>query len=124
MLRTSALVGVVVGGLDRVYEIGRDFRNEGIDRQHNPEFSMLEFYEAFGDFETMIGRTEALLAHVVMAARGTLSVSYGGATLDFHAPFRRIGYFEAIREALGEEHPGEHPLPGAGMSPIGRPSSR
>jgi lysyl-tRNA synthetase class 2 len=64
---------LVVGGLDRVYEIGHDFRNEGIDRTHNPEFTMLEFYEAWADYEVMMGRVERLLADAAAAVRDTLS---------------------------------------------------
>jgi len=88
---------LIVGGLDRVYEISKDFRNEGIDRTHNPEFTMLEFYQAFADYEDMMGLVEELLAFAIRAATGSDRVSAYGNTLDFSPPFTRIGYFEALR---------------------------
>ena len=92
---------LIVGGLERVYEIARDFRNEGIDRTHNPEFSMLEYYQAYADYNDMMTVTERLVAEAVHAATGGYSVSYRGDTLDFAPPWRRLGYFDALREKTG-----------------------
>ncbi|MFW6202571.1 MAG: lysine--tRNA ligase [Gemmatimonadota bacterium] len=93
---------LIVGGLERVYEIGKDFRNEGIDRTHNPEFTMLEFYEAFADYEDMMTRVEELIAEVVgEAAGGGLALEYQGVGLDFSPPFRRLAYLDALREYGG-----------------------
>jgi len=90
-----------VGGLERVYEIARDFRNEGIDRTHNPEFSMLEYYEAFADYHDMMDLTETLISDAIQTATGGLSVAYRGEALDFTPPWRRLGYFDALREKTG-----------------------
>ncbi len=90
---------LIVGGFERVYEIGKDFRNEGIDRTHNPEFTMLEFYEAYADYEDMMERVEELLLTVVREATGgSTSVAYQGVPIDFSPPFRRLAYFDALRE--------------------------
>jgi lysyl-tRNA synthetase, class II len=92
---------LIVGGLERVYEIARDFRNEGIDRTHNPEFSMLEFYQAYADYNDMMPLTERLVADAMRAAGGRTQASYRGDTLDFTPPWPRKGYFEALREKTG-----------------------
>jgi lysyl-tRNA synthetase, class II len=90
---------LIVGGLERVYEIGKDFRNEGIDRTHNPEFTMLEFYEAFADYEDMMSLVEQLIADVVAdITDGRTSVEFEGQQLDFSAPFRRLTFLDALRE--------------------------
>lgn len=88
---------LIVGGLERVYEIAKDFRNEGIDRTHFPEFSMLEFYEAFADYEVMMERVERLLTAAVQAAGGGASVRFGDETLDFTPPFPRLPFLEGLR---------------------------
>jgi lysyl-tRNA synthetase class 2 len=85
---------LIVGGLERVYELGKDFRNEGISHKHNPEFTMVEWYEAYADYEGAMARTEAIV-RAAAAASG-----YAG-ELDFSAPWRRVGFVEAIREASG-----------------------
>ena len=92
---------LLVGGLERVYEIGHDFRNEGMDRTHNPEFTMLEFYQAYADYGDMMALTEAMVAGVVEYALGTRSLERGGVVLDFTQPFRRVGFIEGIRERCG-----------------------
>jgi lysyl-tRNA synthetase, class II len=90
---------LIVGGLERVYEIGKDFRNEGIDRTHNPEFTMLEFYEAFADYEDMMRLVEQLVGHVVAeVAGGGTRVSFQGECIDFRPPFRRLPFLHALRE--------------------------
>lgn len=92
---------LIVGGLERVYEIARDFRNEGIDRTHNPEFTMLEYYQAYADYEDMMGVTEALVAHAVREAAGGYQVTVREHTVDFSPPWARVSYFDAVREATG-----------------------
>ena len=92
---------LIVGGMERVYEIGKDFRNEGIDRTHNPEFTMLEFYEAFADYHDMMSLVEAMLEHAARRATGGTAVEFEGETLDFAGPYRRVGFEEAVREAAG-----------------------
>src|SRR5690606_36005619 len=69
---------LIVGGFERVYEIGKDFRNEGVDRTHNPEFTMLEFYQAFADYREMMDVVEALLAFVAQETVGTLQLPFDG----------------------------------------------
>jgi lysyl-tRNA synthetase class 2 len=85
---------LIVGGLERVYELGKDFRNEGISHKHNPEFTMVEWYEAYADYEGAMTRTEALV-RAAAAASG-----YAG-ELDFSAPWKRVSFVDAIKEASG-----------------------
>jgi lysyl-tRNA synthetase class 2 len=94
---------LLVGGLERVYEIGRDFRNEGIDRDHNPEFTMLEAYQAFGTYEDMMDLAESLIREAAMAVRGTLRFSFQGRDVDLESPWRRVTLADAVSEALGTE---------------------
>ena len=81
---------LVVGGLDRVYEINRNFRNEGISTQHNPEFTMLEFYWAYVDYQRLMSFTEELLTTVAQQVIGGTRFPFGQATIDMSAPFRRL----------------------------------
>jgi lysyl-tRNA synthetase class 2 len=92
---------LVVGGLDKVYEINRSFRNEGIDAQHNPEFTMLEFYEAYRDYHDMMDLTEELLSGLALALRGTDEVPFGGHTISFKRPFKRLKFVEACVQHSG-----------------------
>lgn len=93
---------LVVGGIERVYEIGRIFRNEGIDTKHNPEFTMMELYAAYWSYEEMAGFTEELLAHLVaMVTGGETALAYGERTLDFRRPFKRVKYLDALRRHGG-----------------------
>jgi lysyl-tRNA synthetase class 2 len=85
---------LIVGGLERVYELGKDFRNEGVSHKHNPEFTMVEWYEAYADYEGAMARTEAIV-RAAAAASG-----YAG-ELDFSAPWKRVGFVDAIRDASG-----------------------
>jgi lysyl-tRNA synthetase, class II len=94
---------LIVGGLERVYEIGRIFRNEGIDTTHNPEFTMLELYAAYWSVNEMLEFNEELIAHLVAYARGGADLTYGTATVSFKRPFRRIPYLEAMRAWGGLE---------------------
>jgi lysyl-tRNA synthetase class 2 len=88
---------LVVGGLERVYEINRNFRNEGISTRHNPEFTMMEWYCAYEDWEYMMAHTEKLV-RAAATALGSTSVSYQGKTLDFGKPFARLPMPDAIRQ--------------------------
>jgi lysyl-tRNA synthetase class 2 len=92
---------LLVGGLERVYEIGHDFRNEGMDRTHNPEFTMLEVYQAYADYTDMMELTEALVSGVIEHCLGTRVLERGGVTLDFTRPFRRLSFIEGVRERCG-----------------------
>jgi lysyl-tRNA synthetase class 2 len=93
---------LLVGGLERVYEIGRNFRNEGIDRDHNPEFTMLEAYQAYGDYGDMMELVEALVKEAALAVRGTLTFDYQGRELDLARPWARRTVLELVSEAAGE----------------------
>src|SRR5450631_2068928 len=87
---------LVVGGLEKVFEINRNFRNEGISTRHNPEFTMLEFYEAFQDYRYLMDLTETLLREVAQKVCGTTSIAYQGTTIDLAQPFDRLTMAEAI----------------------------
>ncbi len=89
---------LIVGGLERVYEIGKDFRNEGIDRTHNPEFTQLEVYQAYVDYEYMMELVEEIVCEVVSTLFGELECTYGQHRLDFSRPWKRLSYFEALSE--------------------------
>ncbi|NJN84897.1 MAG: lysine--tRNA ligase [Caldilineaceae bacterium] len=95
---------LIVGGFDRVYEIGRDFRNEGVSFKHNPEFTQLEFYEAYADYQDVMARTEAMVAHVARAITGGETVTWQGHTIDFSPPWTRISLRQAILDATGIDY--------------------
>jgi lysyl-tRNA synthetase class 2 len=98
---------LLVGGLDRVFEIGRVFRNEGIDTRHNPEFTMLEAYEAFGDYNEMMELVETLVSSAAIAANGSTLVELRGQTVDLAPPWRRVTMVDLIKEVVGVDiHPG------------------
>jgi lysyl-tRNA synthetase class 2 len=89
---------LIVGGLDRVYEIGRLFRNEGMDRTHNPEFTTIEFYQAYATYQDLMTLTEQLFERLALEVCGTTEVSYQGQKLSLKAPFRRVTMLEAVLE--------------------------
>jgi lysyl-tRNA synthetase class 2 len=89
---------LIVGGLERVYEIGRIFRNEGIDTTHNPEFTMLELYAAYWSVYEMMDFNEALMSHLINEVHGSDTLMYGEDAISFKRPFARIGYLEAMNE--------------------------
>ena len=93
---------LVVGGFEKVFEVNRNFRNEGLSPRHNPEFTMMEFYEAYANYRTLMNFTEGLLRHAAREALGTEVFSYQGRELDLSRPFARLTMVEAIRE----HHPG------------------
>ncbi len=92
---------LIVGGYEAVYEISKDFRNEGMDRTHNPEFTMLEVYVAYRDYQWMMGLVEEMIASVAMALHGSTTVRVGEQELNFVPPWRRLTMFEAITEYAG-----------------------
>jgi len=94
---------LLVGGLDRVYEIGKDFRNEGVDRTHSPEFTQLEIYEAYSDYEGMMRRCEEMVVSAGEAAGAGGTVLFRGREISIRPPFERIGYVESLRNASGED---------------------
>jgi lysyl-tRNA synthetase class 2 len=92
---------LIVGGFDWVYEFSRNFRNEGMDRTHNPEFTILEFYVAYKDYNWMMETTEKLLEKAALDVTGSTELAVGDKSISFKAPFRRITIFEAIQEHTG-----------------------
>src|SRR5437867_11469624 len=91
---------LVVGGFDRVYEINRSFRNEGVSTQHNPEFTMCEFYQAYADYTDLMELTEELFVHLAQTLKGTLTLPWGDDVIDLKPPWRRVSFFGAISERL------------------------
>ena len=94
---------LIVGGFDWVYEFSRNFRNEGMDRTHNPEFTILEFYVAYKDYFWMMETTESMLEAAAMAVNGTTVVKAGEKEIDFKAPYKRISIYDAISESTGTD---------------------
>ncbi len=92
---------LIVGGFDRVYEIGRTFRNEGMSPRHNPEFTMIELYQAYTDYEGMMELTESLVTSIAQELHGTLQLEYKGKPVDLTAPWKRITMAEAVLEHTG-----------------------
>ena len=93
---------LIVAGFDKVFEINRNFRNEGLSPRHNPEFTMLEAYEAFGDYHTMMELLEALIGHVAEAALGTTEITHQGHDISLAGPFPRRRLIDLVSEAVGE----------------------
>src|SRR6185503_14143045 len=89
---------LIVGGFEKVYDISRNFRNEGIDRSHNPEFTMLEWYEAYTDYNYQMKQFEDLVAHVCQQVCGSTKIKYQEKEIDFTTPWKRISVVDAIRE--------------------------
>ncbi|MDD4856499.1 MAG: lysine--tRNA ligase, partial [Candidatus Krumholzibacteria bacterium] len=94
---------LIVGGMERVFEFSKDFRNEGMDRSHNPEFTMLECYAAFWDYTDMMSFVEELFVALAREILGSTMVQYGEQRIDLAPPWRRLKYFDALAEAVGEE---------------------
>ncbi len=101
---------LVVGGMERVFEIGRVFRNEGIDSTHNPEFTMLEAYQALADYHDMITLVEEVFVSVVKSVTGGTTITYRGKSIDFNPPLRRATMLELVSEAAGEPVSLDRPL--------------
>jgi lysyl-tRNA synthetase, class II len=92
---------LIVGGMEKVYEIGHDFRNEGMDRTHNPEFTMLECYQAYADYSDILALTESMISGAVQHVTGGPRITYQDKAIDFTAPFRRVSFVESVREQTG-----------------------
>lgn len=92
---------LIVGGFDKVYEMGRIFRNEGMDPKHNPEFTTVELYQAYVDYNAMMDITERLICHCAEKACGSLEISYQGQTISLARPWKRLTMVEAVREYIG-----------------------
>ncbi|WP_438798519.1 lysine--tRNA ligase [Staphylococcus pseudintermedius] len=92
---------LIVGGLEKVYEIGRVFRNEGVSTRHNPEFTMIELYEAYADYKDIMSLTEELVAHIARRVLGTTSVQYSDETINLEPQWRRLHMVDAVKEATG-----------------------
>ncbi|MGJ5713503.1 lysine--tRNA ligase [Staphylococcus auricularis] len=92
---------LIVGGLEKVYEIGRVFRNEGVSTRHNPEFTMIELYEAYADFHDIMDLTEDMIRHITQNVLGTARISYDGQTIDLESDWKRVHIVDAIKEATG-----------------------
>ena len=92
---------LIVGGLERVYEIGRVFRNEGLDTRHNPEFTLMELYQAYTDYHGMMDLTENLYRHVAKEVLGTTKITYNGIEMDLGKPFERITMLDAVKKYSG-----------------------
>jgi lysyl-tRNA synthetase class 2 len=111
---------LVVGGMEKVFEINRNFRNEGISTRHNPEFTMLEFYEAYQDFHYLMDLTETLIREVAQKVVGTTSITYQGTTIDLGKPFDRL----TMPEAIHKYNPNHGPADLATGVSQGRPRRR
>ena len=92
---------LIVGGLEKVYEIGRVFRNEGLDTRHNPEFTLMELYQAYTDYNGMMDLTEALFRHLAQTVCGTTTISYQGTEIDLGKPFERLTMTDAVKRWAG-----------------------
>ena len=92
---------LIVGGLERVYEIGRVFRNEGLDTRHNPEFTLMELYQAYTDYHGMMDLTENMFRYVAQEVNGSLTLQYGEHTMDLSKPFERITMVDAVKKYSG-----------------------
>ena len=92
---------LIVGGMEKVYEIGRVYRNEGISTRHNPEFTMIELYEAYADYEDIMRLTENLVKHIAQEVLGTTQINYQGHEVDLGSPWRRVSMVDAVRETVG-----------------------
>lgn len=92
---------LIVGGLEKVYEIGRVFRNEGVSTRHNPEFTMIELYEAYADYKDVMALTENLIAHIAKEVLGTTKVTYGEEEVNLEPAWRRVHMVDAVKEATG-----------------------
>jgi len=101
---------LVVGGIERVFEIGRTFRNEGVSTRHNPEFTMLELYQAYADYEDIMELVESLVEHLALTLHGTTNIPYGDTTVELKAPWRRAPMADLVSEQLGREVSIETPV--------------
>jgi lysyl-tRNA synthetase class 2 len=92
---------LIIGGFERVYEIGRIFRNEGISTRHNPEFTMMEMYCAYGDYNELMDLTEEMICYIAEKVCGSTKITYQGVEIDFKRPWKRLPMYDAIKNATG-----------------------
>ncbi|MBQ1249046.1 MAG: lysine--tRNA ligase, partial [Selenomonadales bacterium] len=92
---------LIVGGFEKIYELAKVFRNEGIDIRHNPEFTLMELYQAYGNYETVMELTEYLVAGIAERVLGTTKITYEGTEIELKAPWKRISMNDAVKEATG-----------------------
>ena len=92
---------LIIGGMEKVYEVSKDFRNEDIDSTHNPEFTQVEFYEAYKDYDDFMTMTEELLSSLVKELFGSYKITYQGKELDFSPPFKRVYWVEEVKKLSG-----------------------
>lgn len=92
---------LIVGGLEKVYEIGRVFRNEGVSTRHNPEFTLIELYEAYADYQDIMSLTENLIAHIAQEVLGTTSIQYGEYEIELKPEWKRLHMVDAVKEYTG-----------------------
>jgi len=94
---------LIIGGFERVYELSKNFRNEGIDRDHNPEFTLLELYQAYSDYRDIMALLEEMVSYVAQQAVDSLQIQYGGHSVDLTAPWKRISFFGALTQRVGHD---------------------
>jgi len=94
---------LLVGGMERVFEFSKDFRNEGMDRSHNPEFTMMECYAAYWDYQDVMGFLEEMISGIALEVNGTRKITYGGEEIDLTPPWKRITFFEALKDKTGQD---------------------
>src|SRR5699024_5786321 len=92
---------LIVGGLEKVYEIGRVFRNEGVSTRHNPEFTMIELYEAYADYYDIMDITEDMIRHIAEKVLGSAKVNYGEEVIDLESDWKRVHMADAVKEETG-----------------------
>ena len=103
---------LIVGGMERVYEIGRIFRNEGMDATHNPEFTSIEVYQAYADFQDIMDLTEGIIQHAAKSVKGDGPVNYQGTEIKINEPFKRVHMVDAIKEITGVRFLARHDFRG------------
>src|SRR3989338_10226925 len=89
---------LIIGGMEKVFFIGKNFRNEGVDRTHNPEFTMMECYESYADYNKVMQRVENMISSICKKVNGAAKIKYGNIEIDFKAPWKRMTMFEAIKK--------------------------
>jgi lysyl-tRNA synthetase class 2 len=94
---------MIIGGFEKVFEVGKDFRNEDADTKHNPEFTQVEWYQAYADYEDMMDLTERMLSHIVKEIFGTYEITYQGKKISFKPPFKRMKFVDSVNEAVGKD---------------------
>ncbi|MCL5430172.1 MAG: lysine--tRNA ligase [Candidatus Marsarchaeota archaeon] len=94
---------LIIGGFEKVFEVGKDFRNEDVDSSHNPEFTQLEWYQAYADYEQMMSLTEHLVSYIVRGIFGTYEITHQGKKMNFRPPFKRLKFVDSLNKAIGKD---------------------